>query len=370
VTRVVLHVGPPKTGSTYLQDLLWAHRGDLARQGVLLPIDHPNEAWLAAVDVQDGAFVHVDVPEAAGAWERVTGRVPGHPGRAVISCELLGLSTDAHVARIAASFGPAELHVVVMARGLAAALPSLWQETVKMVDPDRSWEEFLQASRDERSAWTDPAGIVRRWLAHLPPSRVHVVTVPPRGTDPEVLLRRFGGVLGIDVRGWTTGPPANESLGDVQVELLRRVTRLAAERTDRRAVQRLVNDEIVPRLARARVGRRLRVPLAHRPWIEDETARRRRDLEASGAVVHGVLDDLDPGDDDWDPAPRQMTDSQLLDAALALLVAGVAGVDGQPGGSEATVEAMPVRWARRISSERRNAGPPERPSSTAQPSPP
>ena len=40
------------------------------------------------------------------------------------------------------------------------------------------------------------------------------------------------------------------------------------------------------------------------------------------------------------------------------------------GGSEATVDAMPVRCARRSSSERRNAGPPERPTTTAHPGPP
>jgi len=43
---------------------------------------------------------------------------------------------------------------------------------------------------------------------------------------------------------------------------------------------------------------------------------------------------------------------------------------GQAGGRVATVVAMPVRCARRSSSERRNAGPPERPRMTAQPGPP
>ena len=54
---VHLHVGPVKTGSAYLQNLLWSHRDDLARQGVLLPLEHANEMWLAVNDVQDGAFI-------------------------------------------------------------------------------------------------------------------------------------------------------------------------------------------------------------------------------------------------------------------------------------------------------------------------
>ena len=42
----------------------------------------------------------------------------------------------------------------------------------------------------------------------------------------------------------------------------------------------------------------------------------------------------------------------------------------QAGGRATTVDAMPARCARRSSSERRKAGPPERPSTTAQPGPP
>lgn len=74
---------------------------------------------------------------------------PSFPGRSVLSHEVLGLSTDEHVARVAASLHPANLHVVVMARFLASILPSLWQKTVKMADPDQSWSDFLAKQRDE-----------------------------------------------------------------------------------------------------------------------------------------------------------------------------------------------------------------------------
>lgn len=324
MAEVFVHVGPPKTGSTYLQELLWLHREDLAAQGILLPVEHANEMWLAATDVQDGTFVHVDVPESRGAWARVARRVRAHGGRAVVSHELLGLSDQEHVGRIASSFGRAELHVVVMARSLAAVLPSLWQETVKMADPDQPWPRFLAEQEARRSPWTDATGIVRRWLAHVPPSRVHVVTVPPRGASPEVLLGRFSAAIGADTRGWAAGTPVNESLDAVQVELLRRFNRVAVDVVDRRTVQRLVNDVLVPRLARARGGRRLRVPPDQRPWIERETRRRRRDLEASGVQVHGSLDDLVATDDDWEPDPDRdpgrATDADLLAVALALVV--------------------------------------------------
>ncbi len=36
--RVFLHVGTPKTGTTYLQTVMWANRDKLAEQGLLLPL--------------------------------------------------------------------------------------------------------------------------------------------------------------------------------------------------------------------------------------------------------------------------------------------------------------------------------------------
>lgn len=34
---VFIHVGAPKTGTTYLQDTLWANRETLSNDGVLIP---------------------------------------------------------------------------------------------------------------------------------------------------------------------------------------------------------------------------------------------------------------------------------------------------------------------------------------------
>jgi hypothetical protein len=100
-------------------------------------------------------------------------------------------------------------------------LPSLWQEKVKMVDPDISWADFLAAERETGSPVTDASGIVGRWLAHV----AAVVTVPPRGVDQRLLLVRFADALGINTSAWTTdGGSANRSLDRVQVELLRRLS--------------------------------------------------------------------------------------------------------------------------------------------------
>jgi len=126
VREVYLHVGPVKTGSTFLQDLLWRHRDDLARQGYHHPGAHANEMWLATNDLQDGAFVDYEMPQASGVWAQVCQRALAYDGPSVISHEMLGLSTEEHIDRIVKSLTPARLQVIVMARSLAAMLASLW----------------------------------------------------------------------------------------------------------------------------------------------------------------------------------------------------------------------------------------------------
>jgi hypothetical protein len=317
---VYLHVGPVKTGSTYLQDLLWRNRDDLTRQGYQHPGEHDNEMWLATNDVQDQAFIHFDMPEAAGVWAKVCERVLAFDGPSVISHEVLGMSTEDHIAKIVQSLQPARLHVVVMARSLAPMLPSLWQEKIKMVDPDISWPDFLAAERKTSSPVTDASQIVHRWLAHLPPAQIHVVTVPPPGADPEVLLDRFAMALGVDRSTWDTdGGAANQSLDRVQVELLRRLNLTTASALDRRAQRRLVHGALLPRLRPADLRRRMRLPESERTWIEGETSRRIDALSRSRATVHGDLAELECPADTWTDTPPHVSDEDLLDEALQLL---------------------------------------------------
>ncbi|MEV6412978.1 hypothetical protein [Kribbella sp. NPDC051718] len=318
---VYLHVGPVKTGSTYLQDLLWRNRDDLARQGYHHPGEHPNEMWLATTDLQDYEFIHFEMPEAAGLWAQVCERVAAHDGTSLISHEVLGWSTERHVAKVVDSLAPARLHVVVMARSLAPILASLWQELIKMVYPDTSLPDFLVAERETGSPWTDASLIVNRWLAHVPPTRIHVVTVPPRGAEPTELLSRFSEALGIETTAWhTDGIATNRSLDRVQAELFRRLNLAASPSLDVRAQRRLLNGTLLPLMRSADRSREIRLPASARGWIEDETSRRIDALRHSGVHIHGDLADLLTTDEAWEDTPLRVRDEDVLEEALQLLM--------------------------------------------------
>jgi hypothetical protein len=63
------------------------------------------------------------------------------------------------------------------------------------------------------------------------------------------------------------------------------------------------------------------LPDSDRGWIEDETARRVDALRASGAVIHGDLDELRAPAGYWANDISPISDADLLHEALLLLSA-------------------------------------------------
>src|SRR5690349_15769009 len=129
-STVFLHIGLPKTGTTYLQDVLWSQQDLLAEEGLLLPGRGHREHLWAALEVM-GRPVERRHPDAPGAWQRLVDDVRRHDGPAVITHEFLcGASSD-QAARAVADLAPAEVHLVVTARHALGMLTAGWQESVK-----------------------------------------------------------------------------------------------------------------------------------------------------------------------------------------------------------------------------------------------
>jgi hypothetical protein len=306
---------------------MWASRDLLRDEGILLPADHDNELFLAANDVQDGKFVLIDLPESRGVWDKVAGRARSWPGQVLISHELLGFSEPDHIQRIADSLAPATLHLIVMARCRADVLPSLYQEKVKMVDPDESWEEFLADYGHSGEGWPQaPGGLVRRWLPHLDRDYVHVITVPRRGAGRHLLLQRFAGVLGLDPAALRTADAdPNTSLDAVEVELLRAVTACTSARLDRQAQRDLINLRLIPLLRGLdRPRRALRLPASLQPLMRRAGECDVETLTALRCHIHGDLGELVPHEeafDSDDPSGSPVSPADILTVAIDALIA-------------------------------------------------
>jgi len=333
--RVYLHIGAPKTGTTYVQDRLRLNRGELADHDVHYPLGRlglPSTHFKPALDLigREWGGARAD---ARGSWDRLMRRVRRLEGNVVISHEILAAATPERVARAFNDLKGSEVHIVYSGRDLARQLPAEWQESVKQFQK-MPYQRFLKKART--ASQTDSSfffwraqgipDVLTRWGALLPPERIHLVTVPQPGAPRDLLWWRFCDVVGIDP-AWAPkdSDRGNTSLGSAETTLVRRLNqrlrRVGLSRADHQA---LVTELLVHQnLARRKSSSRTTLPPKMFDWVQDVSEQWIGWLEESGIDVVGDLDELRPvrpsrGGNWRDPDhPRPM---EMLDAAVDGLV--------------------------------------------------
>jgi hypothetical protein len=337
---VLLHVGAPKTGTSFVQDMLFQHRSQLAAQGVLYPADRFDAQFLAALDLMELRWGGLE-REAVGAWERLAAQVRDWDGAAIVSHEILAAASAEQVRRAVSSLGPgAELHVVMSVRDLVRQLPAEWQENVKH-RRTLGYHDFLRRVTADEPAGSVPTwfwavqdvpAVLARWGAGLPPDRVHVVTVPRPGAAGTTLWERFARVFGLDPSAYDLSvvERANPSLGVAEGALLRlvnqRVNGVVANEHYREFVRELLAHRT---LARPEGAERIRLPHDVQEWAAERSERWATTLAERGYDVVGSLDDLlaDPplpvvGGDPDRVAPESLVEPALASISALVLRAG------------------------------------------------
>jgi len=332
--RVFVHVGEPKTGTTFLQQVMWTNKDELAEHGLLLPGPRPMAHWRAAQDLREVPQIPNDpIGPNKGAWDKLVRQALRAPRLAVISHELLAAASAEQAERGIRSLDGAEVHVVLTVRDMGTLLPAEWQETVKHRNT-RAWEDWLAdvidheaVDPDRRQFWFwqvhDTMQVLRIWAALLPPERVHVITMPPRGAAPDLLWQRFAGLLGIDPAAADTARArSNASLGLAEVELLRRLNAALPEEVPGWFYMRNVKDALAHgSLAGRRSGLgRLELPADREKWAREHAEQLIADLRGAGYDVIGELDELLPRPVGPTPAkPSDATPAEMLDAAVTAM---------------------------------------------------
>jgi hypothetical protein len=334
MTRVVLHVGTPKSGTTFLQQALWLHRESLLEQGVTCPGERQREMFLGAVDVR-GTREQWGLDPAAieGRWQSLCEQAREFPGTTIMSHELLGAASRRQVKEARAALEGVEVDLVITARDLARQLVSEWQERVKN-GATATFDVFaagltrqLDSGRLRGLFWANqhiPA-ILLRWSSDLPASRVHVVTAPAASAnDPRELWRRYAEAVGFDPTGLDPVAPdltANPSLGATQIAILREVNDSLDGRIPQpeytRVVKRFLGQDVLTRHRSARpiCPPDLAAALERfaEQWIDKIIER--------GYAVHGSLDDLRPqiANDTPGVKPDQVDDAERAEASAAVI---------------------------------------------------
>jgi len=331
--RVFLHVGEPKTGTTFLQDVLWGNRPVLAARGVVLPGYNRRDHIRARRDLRDEPRQASDLADPwAGEWDVLAAQALRAPVAAVISDELLSACTEQQVDRAARSLAPADVHIIVTARALDAVLPAAWQETIKC-GSSIGWEAWLRPvadtapapdRRDRSAFWAahDTLAIIQLWSRHVPADHVHIITTPRR-RSPQLLWERLASVLGIDPSGVDLSQArSNSSLGHAETEFLRRVNeRLRADVPDwfyTRNVKRILAQDV---LCAQRGSGRPALPPELLAWAAGEAKLRCTELADSGVQVAGDLAELLADRDTARVLPHGAEPAAMVDAAVASAVA-------------------------------------------------
>lgn len=364
--RLSLHIGLPKSGTSYLQSVLAENRDALRKAGAVYPFVRPEAMFHAAVELRQQHELWGLPPELVdGTWQLLLDRVRSVGGTGVISHEILAGASEDVVARVLADTADLEVHLVVTVRDLARQATAHWQEEVKN---GRAWSfaEFEQALFEEGESDTHELGFWRsqdllsvlgRWAKDLPPDRVHVVVAPPAGAPADELWRRFARAAGLPPDCVDLSRPAqrNVSLGTPQVALLRRVVAAVDGRLDRRDHALVVKRLFAQTELAALPGPRPVAPAGLTGRLAGVAEAWAPALESRGLRVYGDLGDVVPAQPPTGARhPDDVTEAEMMaglpDVVADLLVeiaglrrATTAGMRESGEGAAGGADASPTR---------------------------
>jgi len=324
---VYLHVGAPKSGTTYVQRVLEANRSVLADAGVLVVGDtHLDRIHAAMVVRQDPRLSNLG-DQAKSAWQRLAKQVRSWKGdTAILSYELFAGADAEQVEKALKDLDGLDVHVVITARDFGRAVPSAWQERLKFALTTKleEWKPRPE-SAGPRAEWgwrtMDPAGVAKRWGRTLPAGNVHVVTVPRDAASGSELWRRFAAACGLDVPGLSLDVErVNESMGVVAAELLRRVNEKVSHPIDNNREHALWLRDTLAHQVLVTLDKE---PIGVTDAQFDEASKRSAEsitaISTAGYDVQGDLEDLRASRADDARTPGDVTDAELLDAATTTI---------------------------------------------------
>jgi len=199
----LLHIGPPKTGTTALQGAFHVHRPEVLAQGVRYAgrARHSGTAVLAVTGRP--SFAADDGSPSIGAWKPIVREVRrATEPRILFSSEFLADAAPESIPGIVDDLGGTRVHVVVTLRPLVRIIPSQWQQYVQS-GLRTDFATWLDAMLNRPPGKVTPTfwrrhrhdELVARWAEVVGPERVTVIAMDEG--DHDQVLRLFEQLLGL-----------------------------------------------------------------------------------------------------------------------------------------------------------------------------
>lgn len=364
--QLTLHIGTPKSGTTYLQTILRSGRKDLRRRGICFPgkdyLPHGGlnqQPAIYALGRRNIGWVGQEAREnAVRYFDRLCEEISAHSGRTLISAESLSFFDRTEIETLLADLraDPAEVDVIITARDFGRLLPSIWQQNVKN-GSSQPLEEYLSSLSALRGIpgvplWTafGLPGLVSRWSDVVDPRRITLVTVPHRGRGE--LWPRFATAAGVPEplaeNAVKDRSERNLSLTLSQTDLLRHLNQCLDDGRRSAEKQRLVRRKILDSWMRAesRTGSPILLPERFRSLIERWADEDVQELRSLGVSVVGSLEDLRPASEQV-TSPGAVAGTSLEQLAADLLLLLESPATAVPAIRRATVGLQLVRSLRR-----------------------
>ena len=289
---VLLHVGPPKTGTTAVQGAFQHAKAELAEHGVHCA-GRERRAKAPLSNLLNG--------DGTGAWQRlVDSAVRAGDQRVWVSNEDFASVDTKIAARIVRDLGGPRVHIVYVVRPLDKLLPSQWQQRVRKSNLAPTYDDWLaEVLGDRRTAahkhfWVrhDLAPQVAKWMGD-DPSRFHFVI--GREGDYDFLPHALEDLLALPRGILVPARGTNSSLTLPGAELIRQLDALVAESD---VDTRWYRTEIKPMLSK-HLRNRPPDPADDRIELPDWAAPRVRELnQQRAAFIRSYAGHVvgDPGD--------------------------------------------------------------------------
>ncbi len=135
--RLYLHLGLPKSGSTFLQSVIGGNRAALKEHGYAYPYVQQEGMFHAAVEMA-GNPEHwgLSREDVDGTFDAMLQRGRDLGRTVVISHEIFGAASPAQVEEIVGRLADFEVHLVVTVRNIGRMFTAQWQEAVKNGNPE------------------------------------------------------------------------------------------------------------------------------------------------------------------------------------------------------------------------------------------